>query len=76
MDQTMEEKTNNAEGKWIEKLIRFFRHMPCKKPDSEQADYTGWQQSEAQYQKEQAEWLAQVAARRQKKRTGNGEGSK
>ncbi|MBS3756021.1 MAG: hypothetical protein KGY56_10015 [Desulfobacterales bacterium] len=72
----MEEKTNNTADGWIEKLIRFFKHMPRKKPDAEQADYTGWHQSEAQYQKEQAEWQAQVAARRQKKRIGNGKEQK
>ena len=67
----MEEEANNTADRWVEKLIRFFRRMPRKKPDSAQADYTGWHQSEAQYQEEQAEWLAQVAARRQKKRTGD-----
>ncbi|MFP3981944.1 MAG: hypothetical protein ACLFUY_11140 [Desulfobacterales bacterium] len=76
MDQTMGEETSSTQDKWIKKLIRFFRRMPRKKPDAEQADYTGWHQSEAQYQKEQAEWLAQVAARRQKKRTGNGKDPK
>ncbi len=72
----MEEETNNMRDKWIEKLIRFFKRMPRKKPDAEQADYTGWHQSEAQYQKQQAEWLEQVEQRRKKKRTGDGKDPK
>ncbi|MFP4573131.1 MAG: cation diffusion facilitator family transporter [Desulfobacterales bacterium] len=72
-------KQNNTSDKWIKKLIRFFRRMPRKKPDASEADYTGWHQSEQQYQSEQAEWLRQVEERkkgssRQMKTPGN-EGS-
>ena len=61
---------NNQDDKaWIDKLIRFFKRMPGKKPGSENTDYSGWRQTEAEYQKEQAEWLSSVKAR-QRKKTG------
>lgn len=69
----MEEEANNAQDKWIEKLIRFFKQLPRKKPDAPEADYSRWHQSEEAYQKEQAEWLAKIRQRKEKKRTGNGE---
>ncbi|MCF8096156.1 MAG: hypothetical protein K9J79_12440 [Desulfobacteraceae bacterium] len=69
----MIQEQNRAAEKWIERLIRFFRQMPRRKSDPSEADYSGWQQSEQQYQKEQAEWLKKVEARRKQKRTGNGE---
>ena len=73
MGPEMGQQTDNTDKKWIQKLIRFFKQMPRKKPDTEQADYTGWHQSEEEYQKEQAEWIEQVRERKQKKRTGDGE---
>lgn len=73
MDGKMAEQTDNTQDRWIEKLIRFFKKMPGKKPDTEEVDYTGWHQSEEQYQKGQAEWMAQVRQRKQKKRSGDGE---
>ena len=54
--------------KWVEKLIRFFRQMPRKKPDAGKADYSGWHQSEDQYQKQQAECIRLLKARKQQKR--------
>ncbi len=69
---THEHEQNRPGEKWVEKLIRFFRQMPRKKPDASEADYSAWHQSEDQYQKEQAEWLKQVEASRKKKRPGDG----
>ena len=69
----MTEQTDKTEDEWIEKLIRFFKKLPRKKPDAPGADYSRWHQSEEAYQKEQAEWLAKVRQRKEKKRTGNGE---
>ncbi|MFO8110420.1 MAG: hypothetical protein R6U17_07890 [Thermoplasmata archaeon] len=51
----------------FEDNLRLFRQMPGRKPDMAGADYTGWNQSEDEYQKEQAEWLRQVKERRKRK---------
>jgi hypothetical protein len=70
----MTRSTSSADDKWIEKLIRFFQRMPRKKPDARLPDYTGWDQSEEQYQEQQKRWLAQVRERKQKKKADNDEG--
>lgn len=64
----MTKKQSSSDEKWIEKLIRFFRQMPGKKPDVPGPDYTGWHQSEDQYQRQQAQWLRQVQESKKKKK--------
>ncbi len=67
----MTQQRNATDEKWTDKLIRFFRRMPGKKPDTSEVDYSGWHQSEEQYQKEQAQWLKQIKARGKRKRHGD-----
>ncbi|MFW6080417.1 MAG: hypothetical protein ACOC7W_00790 [Desulfosalsimonas sp.] len=64
----MTSEHNSIDEKWIDKLIGFFRQMPRKKPDASETDYSGWHQSEEQYQKEQAEWLKQVRERKKREK--------
>ena len=53
----------------IDKLITFFKNLNVKKPKSGlpdySPDYSSWNQTEAEYQKEQAEWLANVKKKKQ-----------
>ena len=60
-------KNINGESR-VEKLIRFFKNMPAKTPDPSEADYTGWHQSEEEYQRQQQQWLNQVQERKKQKR--------
>lgn len=64
----MTEEQKSSDEKRIAKLIRFFRHMPGRKPDTSETDYSGWHQSEDQYQSQQAEWLRQVKERKKMKK--------
>jgi ADP-ribosylglycohydrolase len=61
---------------WTDKLIGFFRHMPQKKTDFPDPDYSGWDQTEEQYQKQQEQWLRQVREQRKNKQAGNGKTKK
>ncbi|MFW6081304.1 MAG: hypothetical protein ACOC7W_05270 [Desulfosalsimonas sp.] len=72
----MTKKQKNSEEKRIGKLIRFFRHMPGKKPDTSETDYSGWHQSEEQYQRQQAEWLRQVKECKKKKKPADDQNSR
>ncbi len=67
---------DHPDEKWIDKLIGFFRRMPRKAPDCEEADYSGWDLTEEQYQQEQAKWLKKVRECRQKKQAVNGKSLK
>ena len=46
--------------KQIDKLIAFFKNLNVKTPKSDSPDYSSWDQTESEYQKEQAEWLEAV----------------
>jgi hypothetical protein len=51
----------------VGKLIAFFRSLKVRKPASDEPDYSTWNQTEAEYQEEQAKWLAEVGQRKKKK---------
>jgi hypothetical protein len=67
----MTQRKNTGGESRVEKLIRFFKNMTAKTPDTSEADYTGWHQSEADYQKQQQQWLNQVQERKKQKRPGH-----
>jgi Zn-finger nucleic acid-binding protein len=56
-----------SERGWVEKLINFFRGFRSSRPGPEEADYSRWNQTEADYQEEQAQWLESVRRRRAKR---------
>jgi len=41
----------------LEKLIELLKSWSGKKPDYDNLDFSKWNQSEEEYQKEQEEWL-------------------
>ncbi len=52
---------NKEQGKIsIEKLVALIRKLNPGKPDLREADYSRWDQTEEEYQQEQAQWLARV----------------
>jgi hypothetical protein len=55
----------------IGKLIGFFKSMKAGRPASKEPDYSSWNQTEEEYQKQQAEWLAEVEKRKKKKAAKN-----
>jgi hypothetical protein len=59
--------TSEKEKNRIEKLIAFFKNLPHKRPKPGPADYSEWDQTEDQYQKQQTAWLAKVARRKNQK---------
>jgi hypothetical protein len=54
----MSAQENNSDR--IDKLIAFFRNLKVKKPQCVSPDYSSWNQTEEEYQKEQAEWMEEV----------------
>ncbi|MFW6334065.1 MAG: hypothetical protein ACOC0W_02250 [Desulfosalsimonas sp.] len=64
----MTKDQKSSEENRIAKLIRFFRQMPGRKPAISETDYSGWHQSEDQYQRQQAKWLRQVEERKKNKK--------
>lgn len=52
----------------IEKIIRLLKSYASEKPVPIDPDYTSWNQTEDEYQKQQDEWLASVKRRKRKKR--------
>lgn len=52
----------------INRLIRFFKSLNAKPGKSAEPDYSTWDQTEDEYQREQAEWLRRV----REKKTGKG----
>ena len=58
---------NNSKQIWIERLKAFFNTFRGKHPKPEETDYSRWQQTEEEYQKEQAEWLESVGRRKAEK---------
>ncbi len=59
----------------VEKLIRFFKGLSGTKPKVSKEEYRGRDQTEEEYQKEQAEWLRKVEKIRRKREGDKGEGN-
>lgn len=53
----MDKKTDKHR---IDKLIEFFKTLKHKKPDADETDYASYDQTEDEYQKQQALWLEKV----------------
>jgi len=51
----------------INKLIEFFKTFKQIKPGPDQADYSAWDQTEDEYQRQQARWLKKVKNKGNKK---------
>lgn len=51
----------------VDKLISIFRKIGGKRPEPREADYSRWNQTEEEYQQEQARWEESV--RRKKKQS-------
>ena len=66
----MTTQQNNSDR--IDKLIAFFKGLKVKKPKCDQPDYSSWNQTEEEYQAEQAKWLEEV--QRKKADRGKGKG--
>ena len=62
------EKQNNGSTDRIERIIRFFKSLKRKKPECDVHDDAGRDKTEADYQREQARWLAEVGEKRKKHR--------
>ncbi|MFP4532359.1 MAG: hypothetical protein ACLFNS_06730 [Desulfobacterales bacterium] len=62
-----ENTENNGKQKWIERLKVFFKNLQSARPKPEETDYSRWRQTEAEYQKEQAEWLESVERKKAEK---------
>jgi hypothetical protein len=56
----------NQQKNQIDKLIAFFKNLKVKKPTCDAPDYSSWNQTEAEYQAQQAEWLASVKEKKRK----------
>lgn len=54
----------------IDRLIEFFKTLRARAPSPKEPDYSRWNQTEEQYQKEQAEWLEQVRKKKKEKKRG------
>jgi hypothetical protein len=59
----MSAQENNSDR--IVKLIRFFRNLKVKKPQCDPPDYSSWNQTEEEYQIQQAEWLEEVRRKKE-----------
>ncbi len=59
----MSAQENNSDR--IDKLIAFFRSLKAKKPKSDSPDYASWNQTEEEYQKEQAEWIEEIRRKKE-----------
>jgi len=57
-------KNNIAAAARIERIIRFFKSLKVKKPNCENPDAPGRDKTEAEYQQEQARWLAEMERKR------------
>lgn len=60
----MSDTQNNIAAARIERIIRFFKSLKVKKPVCENPDDAGRDKTEAEYQQEQARWLAQMEQKR------------
>jgi hypothetical protein len=59
----MSAQENNSDR--IDKLIAFFKNLKVKKPRCDSPDYSSWNQTEEEYQEEQAQWLEQVRRKKE-----------
>lgn len=57
----------NEKKDWIGRLKAFFKNLQSTRPKPGETDYSRWQQTEAEYQKEQAEWLKSVRRKKAEK---------
>jgi len=57
----------NDKQNWIDRLKALFKTFQSRRPNPEDADYSRWQQTEEEYQKEQAEWLESIARKKAEK---------
>lgn len=57
----------NSEKTRIDKLIAFFTTLKKNRAGSDEADYSSWDQTEAEYQRQQAEWIKKVKEKKDKK---------
>ncbi|MDZ7832080.1 MAG: hypothetical protein U5L07_10050 [Desulfobacterales bacterium] len=62
-----ENTENNGKQKWIDRLKAFFKNLQSARPKPEETDYFRYQQTEAEYQQEQAEWLESVERKKVEK---------
>ncbi len=60
MDEIQKNRSKNQSKDKIDKLIFFFKNLKKKKPKCDTPDYSTWNQTEEEYQEEQAKWLASV----------------
>ena len=51
----------------IKKLVSLIGKLKGKRPDAREADYSRWNQTEQEYQQEQAEWLESIRRRKDNK---------
>ena len=51
----------------INKLIEFFKTLKHKKPDTGKTDYASYDQTEDEYQAQQARWLEKVKNKKRKR---------
>lgn len=58
---------NDQEKISIEKLVEIFGKLKARRVGWEEADYSRWKQSEAEYQQEQAEWLESLKHKKEEK---------
>jgi hypothetical protein len=60
----MDEKTQGRIS--IEKLVSLFLKLKTKRPRPVETDYSRWDQTEEQYQQEQAQWLENIRRKKGK----------
>jgi hypothetical protein len=58
MNSSKEEKNR------LKKIVELLKALKGKKPDRENLDFSSWNQSEEEYQKEQAKWAEEVKKRK------------
>jgi hypothetical protein len=61
MNSSKEEKNR------LKKIVELLKTLKGKKPDHENLDFSSWNQSEEEYQKEQAKWAEEVKKKKEKK---------
>lgn len=57
----------------VKKLIVLLRKIKGKRPRPGETDYSRWNQTESEYQQEQARWLESVKQKKETKGTGRDE---
>lgn len=64
----MNQNHSNVSADRIERIIRFFKSLKEKKPVCKNPDDSGRDKTEAEYQQEQARWLAEMEQKHRKSR--------